>query len=313
MPVETIPETLPVARPASASPRAAAQTESKIPALGRKAQSGTLSTVTVIFMVLFHIGAVVALFMPSWKALICSAVLWVYASNIGIGMCYHRLLTHRGYKVPKWVEYFMTIGATLALEGGPIFWVATHRVHHQLSDHEGDPHTPTEGAWWAHIGWILSGVSMHAETALLARYAPDLARDKFHVWLSKYHWVPMVVVGLVLLAIGGWPCVMWGIFLRVTIQLHATWLVNSATHMWGSRRFETKDHSRNSWWVALLTGGEGWHNNHHAHPVSARHGLAWYEFDPNYLGILLLKKLGLAQDVKVAQFDKHNPKPAGVA
>ena len=313
MPLETIEEILPAASATSATVKGAARTESKIPALGRKAQSGTWSTITVIFMVLFHVGAVAALFMFSWKALICSAVLWVYASNLGIGMCYHRLLTHRGYKVPKWVEYFMTIGATLSLEGGPIFWVATHRVHHQLSDHEGDPHTPTEGGWWAHMGWILSGVSLHAETAMLARYAPDLARDKFHVWLSKYHWVPMVVVGLALLAIGGWPCVMWGIFLRVTIQLHATWLVNSATHMWGTRRFETKDHSRNSWWVALLTGGEGWHNNHHAHPVSARHGLAWYEFDPNYLGILTLKKIGLAWDVKVAQFDKHNPKPAGVA
>ena len=111
--------------------------------LGRAAQSGTLSTITIIFMVLFHIGAVAALFMFSWKALICSIVLWVWASNIGIGMCYHRLLTHRGYKTPKWVEYFMAIGATLSLEGGPIFWVATHRVHHQLSDHEGDPHTPT--------------------------------------------------------------------------------------------------------------------------------------------------------------------------
>ena len=313
MPVETIEKTLSIASPTPTNLKGAVRTESKIPALGRKAQSGTLSTITVIFMVLFHVGAVAALFMFSWKALICSAVLWVYASNLGIGMCYHRLLTHRGYKVPKWVEYIMTIGATLSLEGGPIFWVATHRVHHQLSDHEGDPHTPTEGGWWAHMGWILSGVSMHAETALLSRYAPDLARDKFHVWLSKYHWVPMVVVGLALLAIGGWPCVMWGIFLRVTVQLHATWLVNSATHMWGSRRFETKDHSRNSWWVALLTGGEGWHNNHHAHPVSARHGLAWYEFDPNYLGILTLKKLGLAWDVKVAQFDKHDPKPAGVA
>src|ERR1700733_13895283 len=276
-------------------------------ALGRAAQSGSISVITTIFMVIFHIGAVAALFMFSGKALICTAVLWVYASNLGIGMCYHRLLTHRGYKVPKWVEYFMTIGATLSLEGGPIFWVATHRVHHQLSDHEGDPHTPKEGGWWAHMGWIISGVSMHAETAMLARYAPDLARDKFHVWLSKYHWVPMVVVGLALLAIGGWSCVMWGIFLRVTLGLHATWLVNSATHMWGSRRFNTKDESRNSWWVALLTGGEGWHNNHHANPVSARHGLAWYEFDPNYYGIWLLKQLRIAKHVRVAAFTRKDP------
>ena len=114
MPFETIEETLPLATPATASVKAGHRSEKKIPALGRAAQSGTLSTVTVIFMVLFHIGAVVALFMFSWKALICTAVLWVYASNIGIGMCYHRLLTHRGYKTPKWLEYFMAIGATLS-------------------------------------------------------------------------------------------------------------------------------------------------------------------------------------------------------
>jgi stearoyl-CoA desaturase (delta-9 desaturase) len=207
----------------------------------------------------------------------------------------------------------MAICATLALEGGPIFWVSLHRVHHQLSDHEGDPHTPHEGGWWAHVGWIMSGDSLNAETAALARYVPDLTRDRFYVWLSKYHWVPLVVAGLVCLAVAGWPGLMWGIFLRTTLGLHSTWLVNSATHMWGSRRFQTRDDSRNSWWVALLTGGEGWHNNHHAHPVSARHGLKWYEVDVNFYGIWLLKKLGLAREVKIAQYDPHNPRPAGVA
>jgi stearoyl-CoA desaturase (delta-9 desaturase) len=235
-------------------------------------------------------------------------------------MCYHRLLTHRGYKTPRWVEYLMSICATLSLEGGPIFWVSTHRVHHQLSDHEGDPHTPREGGWWAHAGWILFGEALHAQTEVLARYSPDLSRDKFHVWLSKYHWLPITVSGLLLLG-GGWlwggwvngvAMVLWGVLLRVTLGLHATWLVNSATHLWGSRRFETKDDSRNNWWVALLTGGEGWHNNHHAHPVSARHGLRWYEIDPNFWGIWLLSKVGLAKKIRVAQYDPKNPKPAGM-
>ena len=105
---------------------------------------------------------------------------------------------------------------------------------------------------------------------------------------------------------------LWGTILRVVVGLHATWLVNSATHLFGSRRFDTRDDSRNSWWVALLTGGEGWHNNHHAHPVSARHGLTWYEFDINYYGIWLLSKIGLAEKVQTAKFDPKNPKPAGV-
>ncbi len=281
----------------------------EVPTLGRAAQGGKTSWITAVFMVAFHIGAIAALFFFSWGAVIAAAILYVFAINMGIGMGYHRLLTHRGYKTPKWVEYFLTVCATLSLEGGPIFWVATHRVHHQLSDKTGDPHTPTEGGWWAHLGWILSGESLHAQTVMLARYAPDLAKDRFYVWLSKYHWIPLTLVGLGLLAIGGWTWVLWGIFFRVTLGLHSTWLVNSATHMWGSRRFATRDESRNNWWVALLTGGEGWHNNHHAHPVSARHGLKWYEFDPNYYGIWLLKKLGLAHDIKDRAIRSQKPPP----
>jgi fatty-acid desaturase len=268
----------------------------------------------------FHVGALAALFFFTWQRLAVMVVLYVLAINVGIGMCYHRLLTHRGYQVPRWIEYIMTFCATLSLEGGPIFWVATHRVHHQLSDQDGDPHTPREGAWWAHTGWILFGESLHAQTEALARYVPDLRRDRFHVWLSKYHWFPVAVCGALLFA-GGWiwggwvnaiGMVLWGVLLRITLGLHATWLVNSATHLWGSRRFKTRDDSRNSWWVALVTGGEGWHNNHHAHPVSARHGLRWYEIDPNFYGIWLLAKLGLAKKVQVAKFDPEDPKPAGL-
>ena len=279
-----------------------------------------INWITLVAMIAFHVGALAALFFFSWQRLAVSAVLYVLAINVGIGMCYHRLLTHRGYQVPKWLEYVMTLCATLSLEGGPMFWVATHRVHHQLSDHEGDPHTPREGGWWAHAGWMLFGESMHDQFDGLARYAPDMKKDKFHMWVSEYHWLTITLSGVLLLA-GGWyfggpvngiAMVLWGVFLRVTVGLHTTWLVNSATHLWGSRRFQTKDDSRNSWWVALLSGGEGWHNNHHAHPVSARHGLKWYEVDPNFWGIWILSKLGLARNVKVAQYDPENPRPAGM-
>jgi len=205
-----------------------------------------ISWITAIFMTLFHIGAVVALFFFSWPNFFAALILLWVAGSLGIGMGYHRLLTHRGFKSPIWLEYFLTICGTLALEGGPLFWVATHRVHHQNSDQEGDPHSPREGAWWAHMGWILVGESMHSDTTRLARYAPDLAKDKFYMWLTKWHWIPQVLVGLTLLAIGGWSMMLWGIFLRVTIGLHFTWLVNSATHMWGSRRFSTRDDSRNT-------------------------------------------------------------------
>jgi stearoyl-CoA desaturase (delta-9 desaturase) len=136
---------------------------------------------------------------------------------------------------------------------------------------------------------------------MMAKYAPDLAKQPFYVWLNNYHWVPTVVLGFILLAVGGWPLVNWGICLRILFGLHATWLVNSATHMWGSRRFATRDDSRNNWWVALITFGEGWHNNHHAHPTSARHGLAWYEFDISWIHMKVLRALGIIWNVKTAK------------
>jgi len=267
---------------------------------GRKYQQG-VNWITAIAMAGFHVGAVAALFYIDVGAILTAVVLWIMAGSLGIGMGYHRLLTHRGYKTYRWIEYFLTWCGTLALEGGPIFWVATHRVHHQKSDQEGDPHTPREGGWWAHMGWILMGAGLHQESSVLERYAPDLARDPVHVRLSTWHWTSNVVVGLVLLAFGGIPYVLWGIFFRTTWGLHSTWLVNSATHIWGSRRFETRDDSTNNWWVALLAFGEGWHNNHHAHPVSARHGLAWYELDMNWIAISTLRAIRLVWDVKVAK------------
>lgn len=272
-----------------------------------------VSWITTVFMVIFHIGAAAALFMFSWKALALALVLWWVAGSLGIGMGYHRLLTHRSYKTPKWVEYVLTVCGTLALEGGPIFWVATHRVHHQNTDQEDDPHSPRDGGLWAHMGWIMTGQAMHSNSAQLLPYVPDLRKDKFHVWISRWHWVPLTVLGVILLAVGGWQFVMWGIFLRTAVGLHFTWLVNSATHMWGSQRFLTGDDSKNSFWVAILTFGEGWHNNHHAHPQSARHGLAWYELDVNWYGISALRMLGLARHIKLPRSEKSDEGKALVA
>ena len=265
--------------------------------VGRKDR---INRITTIALILFHLGAVAALLMFSWKSLIITAALYWIAIGFGIGMGYHRLHTHRSYKVPKFIEYFFAVCGTLTLEGGPIFWVATHRVHHQNSDQDGDPHTPNHGGFWAHMGWIIHGEAKHNNTEIMSRYAPDLARDPFYVWLNTYHYMPLIGLGLILLAFGGIPLMLWGVCVRVVVGLHATWLVNSATHMWGSRRFATRDRSRNSWWVALLTFGEGWHNNHHAHPTSARHGLAWYELDMSWMMIWFLRALRIAKSVRVA-------------
>lgn len=258
----------------------------------------------VIFLIVAHVAAVAALFFWSWSAVIAGVVLYWVGGSLGIGMGYHRLLTHRGYKVPKPVEYFLAICGTLALEGGPIQWVVTHRIHHAHADRAGDPHTPRDGGWWAHVGWILWGTAQNHEPATLARYAPDLIKDPFYRWLNRFYYLPLLVVGIALFVFGGWGVLLWGVFLRLTLALHATWLVNSATHLWGKRRFETDDDSRNSWWVALLSFGEGWHNNHHAHPTSARHGLHWYEIDINWIGIRALQLLGLAHSIKRLRFNR---------
>lgn len=262
-------------------------------------QTKSINWSTGVFMALFHIGAAASLFMFSWKALAVAILLWWIAGSLGVGMGWHRLLTHRGYKTPRIVEYFLTLCGTLSLEGGPIYWVVTHRIHHAHTDAPGDPHSPRDGGWWAHMGWILRGTAQQYDAEVVARYAPDLVKDRFHVWVNRLFWLPLVFLGVALLTLGGWPYLMVGIFFRVTFNLHATWLVNSATHMWGTRRFATRDDSTNNWWVALLTFGEGWHNNHHAHPTAARHGLAWYEIDINWWGIRTLKSLGLAKAIKL--------------
>jgi len=260
-----------------------------------------VSVITCIVLVWFHVQAVAAFWSFTWTNLLVAFALYWVGGGLGISAGYHRLHTHRGYKTHKWFEYFLAICGTLTLEGGPIFWVATHRLHHQYSDQPEDPHTPRVSGFWAHIGWILFGESHHNDTARMSRYAPDLAKDPFYRWLTTYHWVPLTVLGFSLLAIGGWGLVNWAIFLRVVVGLHSTYLVNSATHMWGRRRFATSDDSRNLMWVALVTFGEGWHNNHHAHPVSSRHGLAWYEFDPTWLLLKGLRRVGIVWNVQAAR------------
>jgi len=255
-------------------------------------------------VIAFHLLTVPALFVFSWQNLAAMLVgNWIVGS-LGVGLGYHRLLTHRSFKAPKWLEYTLTTFGAMAIQDDAPKWVATHRIHHQFVETDKDPHSTRPGFWWAHMEWILRGTAQDHDAATLQKYVPDLLKDKFHVLLAKYYYIPLLASSVILFLIGGWSMVLWGVFARVVFGWHSTWLVNSATHFFGKRRFATKDDSTNNAWVAILTFGEGWHNNHHAQPVSARHGLKWYEFDMNWLTIRLFEKLGWAKDIRAFEIKK---------
>lgn len=255
--------------------------------------------VPTFFIVGAHVGALAGFFTFSWSALIVCLVLHWITGGLGITLTYHRLLTHRSFEVPKPVEYFLCVLASLACQGGPISWVAAHRIHHAKSDAEGDPHSPLQSFFWAHMGWCMSRNGVIDDYASYSKHAPDLAKDPVLVFLDKIHIVWTLLLAAGLYAWGGWSFVVWGIFVRLVLVYHCTWLVNSAAHVWGYQTYDSKDQSRNLWWVALLTYGEGWHNNHHAFQHSARHGLKWWEFDSTYLMIQVMKVFRLARDIKL--------------
>jgi stearoyl-CoA desaturase (delta-9 desaturase) len=264
-----------------------------------------INWLTGSLIVTFHIFAIWALFNFSWVNLLSLVLTCWIANSLGIGVGFHRLMTHRGFRTPRWLERTLAVFGMLALQGSPLAWVTTHRIHHKFTETDKDPHSPRTGTFWSHIGWVLVGTSQWHSKATVRKYVPDLMKDLFIVRVSKVYWITSFVLGGILLLIGGWQMVLWGIFLRTVFGWHTTWLVNSATHMWGSRRFETRDDSTNNGLIAVLSFGEGWHNNHHAHPTSARHGLAWYEFDQNWITIKAFEKLGWATEIKAISLEKE--------
>ena len=257
-----------------------------------------------------HVLAVFAL-LPwffSWTGLLVFFVMVWVSGGIGVTLCYHRLLTHRSFKTPKWFEYLLTLCGCLAWQGGPIDWVGTHRLHHKHADSDHDPHSPNHGFTWSHILWTLH---KRIEGIRGAEAAKDLQRDAVMRWIDRLFWLPQFLLAGALFA-GGWMIedvwlgaswVIWGVALRTVLVFHGTWFVNSAAHTWGYQNYETTgERSTNLWWVALVSFGEGWHNNHHKHPRSAAHGLRWFEFDMTWWTIRVLSWLGLAWDV-------HRPEP----
>jgi sn-1 stearoyl-lipid 9-desaturase len=256
---------------------------------------------TGIGLLVIHLGALAAVIPGtfSWQAVIVAVVLYYVTGGLGVSLCFHRILTHRSLHCPRWLEYSLAVLGTLALQGGPISWIATHRAHHANADREGDPHNIRKGLTWAHIQWLFWYNESRPSTPEKRRLAPELYAQPFYRFLDRSQLLLQGLLGVVLFAAGGWSWVVWGVFVRIVVTYHATWLVNSAAHHSGYRTYRTGDNSTNNWWVGLLSWGEGWHNNHHAFPFSARHGLRWFEVDLTWYVIGALAKLGLARKVRL--------------
>ncbi|HEX8719780.1 MAG TPA: acyl-CoA desaturase [Pyrinomonadaceae bacterium] len=252
------------------------------------------------YLCVVHLLAASAFLLPVRPGLVALAVVTYFSIGFSTTVGLHRLLSHRSFQCPKWLEYLLVTAAMLTGQGSPLLWVANHRIHHGRSDREGDVHSPRRGFWYAHVGWIMDDAS--TDPLAYRKYCKDLAGDAYYHWLVRYRLAPqaaaVALVGLTL----GWSAVPLVFFLPVVCWMHSTYMVNSVCHdaRFGSRLFETREGSRNVWWVGLLALGEGWHNNHHAHPRSARHGLGARQLDLSYLVIRLFAALGLARDVKEA-------------
>ena len=268
----------------------------------------TVNWKNLAIVTFFHLLSIPIFFTFSWQNLAALLIVNWIVGSLGVGLGWHRLLTHRSFKAPKWLEYLLTALGTMSMQDPPDKWVATHRIHHKFTEQEGDPHSTRSGFWWAQIGWVVWGTAQDHDHATMQRYIPDLLKDRGHVLISRFFVVPIVISALILFAVGGWTMVVWGVFARVVVGWHTTWFVNSLSHIYGSRPHATGDASTNNWFVAILTFGEGWHNNHHAFPTSARHGTEWYQFDMNWITIRIFERLGWASKIKLGAV----PEPAEV-
>jgi stearoyl-CoA desaturase (delta-9 desaturase) len=258
----------------------------------------SINWVNFLVISLMHAGAFAAFFFFTWEGLAWMVGLYCFTGCIGITLCYHRMLTHRGLRLHPVPQSIAHLAGALSMQGLPLDWAMGHRIHHARSDKPGDPHSPHDGPWWSHMFWLFPARDYGVRKKLMAKYIPDLLRDPISVFFQNTYLVWNVLLGAGLLWFGGLPWFLWGFCLRTVLVWHMTWLINSATHIWGYRNYTTTDLSKNLWWVAFFTFGEGWHNNHHAHPVSAYHGHKWWEFDATGWVISIFSFFGLATHVR---------------
>jgi stearoyl-CoA desaturase (delta-9 desaturase) len=285
--------------------------------LPQTVQPGRILWMYAVPIVVIHLLALLACvpWLFSWVGLIV-AVLGIHVFGQSITIGYHRLLTHHSFKTPKWVERLIVIVAQCCLQDTPARWVATHRYHHLHSDEQEDPHTPLVAFFWGHVGWLLVYNSRSRSIDTYEKYARDILRDPFYMWLERTSHLPIIYSAHALLYYGvgaviGWltggtllaavqmglSLMVWGVFVRTVAVWHITWSVNSLSHLFGYQNYNTEEHSRNNWLVALLSVGEGWHNNHHHDQAAASVQHRWWEIDISYYEIRLMQLFGLASDV----------------
>ena len=242
-----------------------------------------------------HIAALSIFFVPTTILAVSLCAVFYSMRVFALTAGYHRYFAHRGYKTSRLFQFIIAWMGCMSLQRGPIWWAGHHRVHHKHSDTEEDPHSPVANSvWWSHIGWVMStrfNDSGWAQMKDWAKY-PELR------WLEKYDTVPGVLLAVFCYLVGGLPGLAWGFFLSTVLVYHVTFMVNSVCHLLGKRRFATDDDSRNNWVVALLTFGEGWHNNHHHYPSAARQGFRWYEVDISYSTLKVLSWFGIVWDLR---------------
>jgi stearoyl-CoA desaturase (delta-9 desaturase) len=269
-------------------------------------------------IVLIHVLSLLALspWYFSWTGVIIGFLGMPGYGLLGITLCYHRLLTHQGFTCPKWLEHTLALIGVCNLQDTPARWVAIHRLHHRHADRQPDPHSPLVNFFWSHMGWLMVEHREHSSIMLFEKYARDVLRDRFYLRLERnlaWLWIYMIHAGAYLVLgtllgrvlFGDWlrgvqfggSLLVWGVFVRTVAAWHCTWAVNSVSHIFGYRNYETHDDSRNQWFVAIVAHGEGWHNNHHADQRAAAHGHRWWEYDLTYVVIRLLEAVGLAKNV----------------
>lgn len=295
----------------TAAKAALAQTEDQLDAsfLPDALRLRNLDWAVLVWMLPMHLGCLAAPFFFSWSGLVIAVLMHFLTACVGVTLCYHRYLAHRGFKLRSPARFFVYLCGSLSVEGSPLTWAANHRLHHAKSDQPGDPHSPLDGKWWSHLLWMFIYRGPKLTDYQFKKYVPDLMQDRLLVFFEKTWILWSFALGALLYWGGGVSWLLWGMCIRLVVVYHCTWFVNSATHLWGYRTYETKDMSKNLWWVALLTYGEGWHNNHHAYPALARSGHRWWEIDVTFWVIRLLQWTGQAYDVKDAIPNRAHASP----